>query len=205
MILQDVLILMSLIESLKTSNTELAVFDKNTAPSQYIYSAETQKFSGESVATGTQINDVLAFYPYSANVTCDGTPLEIEVNGDKPDSGSITFDRGRVTGIELTFGERKVVTNSNGELVLGDNTQVCKLISGEANEIGSKYECEVKSGTKYNFYVLSKESDGTTNLIMERNICEDVSFAAALIAEKRKQTGSTAILRKSQRYSAARI
>lgn len=55
---------------------ELAVFDKNTAPSQYIYSAETQKFSGESVATGTQINDVLAFYPYSANVTCDGTKIE---------------------------------------------------------------------------------------------------------------------------------
>lgn len=55
---------------------KLAVFDQNTAPSQYIYSDETQKFSGESVATGTEISDVFAFYPYSASVTCDGTKIE---------------------------------------------------------------------------------------------------------------------------------
>ena len=53
----------------------------------------------------------------------------------------------------------------------------CKLVSGEENTIGSKYECEVKPGTKYNFYVLSIESNGTTNLIMDRNICSDGTAA----------------------------
>ena len=55
-------------------------------------------------------------------------------------------------------------------------TSICKLIRGEEKEIGSKYECEVKPGTKYNFYVLSKEED-KLNLIMERNICEDGTVA----------------------------
>ena len=49
----------------------------------------------------------------------------------------------------------------------------CILLKGEEDTIGSKYECEVKPGTKYNFYVLSHEDNGSTNLIMDRNICED--------------------------------
>ena len=160
----------------------------DTKESAVIRSAEMyvgaveNKIMQENMKLGGKLNPKECIVNTDGNVTCDGTLLEIEVNGDKPDSGLITYDRGRVTGIELSFGERKVVTNASGELVLEgtnqeNNTQVCKLISGEGNEIGSKYECEVKAGTKYNFYVLSKESDGTTNLIMERNICEDGSLA----------------------------
>ncbi len=50
---------------------------------------------------------------------------------------------------------------------------ICTLVSGEENTIGSKYECEVKTETKYNFYVLSHNNDGSTNLIMDRNMCSD--------------------------------
>ena len=57
-------------------------------------------------------------------------------------------------------------------------TSICKLISGESKEIGSKYECEVKPGTKHYFYILSKEED-KINLIMERNICKDGDVATA--------------------------
>lgn len=46
----------------------------------------------------------------------------------------------------------------------------CELIRGKEKEIGSKYECEVKKGTIYDFYVLSTNEDGTTNLIMDSNI-----------------------------------
>ena len=60
----------------------------------------------------------------------------------------------------------------------------CTLINGEPNEIGSKYECEVKLDTKYNFYVLSyndinnestndKTQAISTNLIMDQNINSD--------------------------------
>ncbi len=55
----------------------------------------------------------------------------------------------------------------------------CTLISGEENVVGSKYECEVKRGIFYNFYVLSNNSDGTSNLIMDRNICEDGTLATS--------------------------
>ena len=60
-----------------------------------------------------------------------------------------------------------------------DNSKICKLISGEANKVGSKYECEVKPGTSYNFYVLTTPEEGaeTINLIMDRNICEDGTLA----------------------------
>ena len=47
--------------------------------------------------------------------------------------------------------------------------------NGEPN-IGDKYTYEVKSGTTYNFYVLSIEGTGANqkaNLIMDRNICND--------------------------------
>jgi len=40
----------------------------------------------------------------------------------------------------------------------------------EGFKAGDKYECEVKEGTKYNFYVLSQEKDGRINLILERNV-----------------------------------
>ena len=55
-----------------------------------------------------------------------------------------------------------------------DNKCLCKSVSGKINdEIGTKYECEVKSEAMYNFYILSKNEDESVNLIMDRNICND--------------------------------
>ena len=165
----------------------------DTKESAVIRSAEMyvgaveNKIMQENMIQGGKLNPKDCIVGSDGNVTCDGTPLEIEVNGDKPDSGLITYDRGRVTSIELTFGERKVITDENGELVLDSNTQVCKLIQGEPNEMGSKYECEVKRGTKYNFYVLSHETDGTTNLIMDRNINSDGTPTTKAIYEDEKE------------------
>ena len=53
--------------------------------------------------------------------------------------------------------------------------KICKLKSGEALTIGSKYECNPNGDgtTKYNFYVLRVDS-GTVKLIMERNITDTV-------------------------------
>ena len=45
-----------------------------------------------------------------------------------------------------------------------------------STKIGTEYECEVKPGTKYAFYVLSTEGveeNKKVNLIMDRNICND--------------------------------
>ena len=52
--------------------------------------------------------------------------------------------------------------------------QICKATEGVVStELGTKYSCEVKDNTNYNFYVLSTNEDDTVNLIMDRNICED--------------------------------
>ena len=64
--------------------------------------------------------------------------------------------------------------NNNNQ---NNNTQseqkICKSKTGSVStELGTEYECEVKEGTKYNFYVLSIDND-KVNLIMDRNICEN--------------------------------
>ena len=103
----------------------------------YVNAVEN-KIMQENMKSGGKLNPKECIVDNNGNVECDDTFLEIEVNGDKPDSGYITYDRGRVTGIELSFGDRKVVTNSNGELVLEDskNTSKLLLLATEYPELG---------------------------------------------------------------------
>ena len=109
--------------------------------------------------------------------------LVVEVSGETPESGNVTIKSRKIDSYEFTYKSGFVVVN--GEIGNGETIQVCKLIGGEPNEIGSKYQCKVKDGLPspyqegYYFYVLSHEDDGTTNLIMERNICEDGTVATA--------------------------
>ena len=107
----------------------------------------------------------------------DNEILKVEVKGETPKEGTITIKDGNISNVDFEVSENRVIKNDKGEIIYFP----CTLISGEENEIGSKYECEVKSGTKYNFYVLSyndvnnestndKNKAVTTNLIMDRNI-----------------------------------
>ena len=86
---------------------------------------------------------------------------------------------------ELTGSIRiKYVNNKYKYTYQDKECSPCELVSGNEKEIGSKYECEVKKGTIYDFYVLSyndednntiydKSKSVTTNLIMDRNICDN--------------------------------
>lgn len=60
---------------------------------------------------------------------------------------------------------------------------ICTLVkdSDNNNKItpGDEYLCTVKENTNYTFYVLSKNDNGTHNLIMNSNICEDGTPATA--------------------------
>ena len=114
------------------------------------------------------------------NKTCNDI-LEVEVNGDKPKSGVITVANGEIEDISLNLGNKDIVKNEKGELVYYESP--CKKVSGDKNTPGSLYECEVKPGVKYNFYVLSQELDGTTNLIMDRNIYYDSTTDTSTAAD----------------------
>ena len=113
----------------------------------------------------------------------DNNELKVEVKGEKPSSGIITIINGQIGDISLNLSNKEVVKNEKDELVY--YVSPCTLISGEPNIIGSKYQCKVKDDMEegfedgYYFFVLSQESDGTTNLIMERNICDDGTVATS--------------------------
>ena len=107
---------------------------------------------------------------YSSKI-CTGTKLIVDVNGQTPIDGSITFEDGKIKNYNLKYPSDISVVDGQ----ISEN--ICTLVSGGENEIGSKYECEVKKGKKFNFFVLSKNDNGSTNLIMERNICENGKVA----------------------------
>ena len=55
---------------------------------------------------------------------------------------------------------------------------ICSSTDGKfSTNLGTKYECQVNSDTKYNFYVLSLNENSTVNLIMNSNICNDGTLA----------------------------
>ena len=104
----------------------------------------------------------------------DANTLKVEVNGDKPTGGYIELNGGVISNTFLLLGEKRIILDEENNLAYDPN--VCTLIRGNKTTTGSKYLCEVSPGINYNFYVLSQESDGTTNLIMDRNICDDGSL-----------------------------
>ena len=129
----------------------------------------------KSVMENKRLND--GEYPIMTNGSiCLGTltgsnctdTLVVEVSGETPESGTITIKSRKIDSYEFTYKSGFVVVN--GEIGNGEVKQICKLLDGSVYEIGSKYECEVKDDTKYNFYILSKEDNGTINLIMDRSI-----------------------------------
>ena len=129
-------------------------------------------------------------------VTCEGKEINLEVDGEVPSSGSVTFEAGKVTSVSLEYPSGTVTRTDEGELVIGDASQVCKPIKDVAPKgvsAGDKYQCKVKDEMEegfedgYYFYVISKEDDGTTTLIMDRNINSDGTVSKKAIYEGEKE------------------
>jgi len=95
--------------------------------------------------------------------------IKVRADGKKPTGGKVTIENGEIIDISLKYGDKKISKSMEGEFIYS----YCTYVSGEKYAIGSKYECEVKPGKTFNFFILSHEEDGTTNLIMDRNICSD--------------------------------
>ena len=57
------------------NDDKIAIFDNNTAKSEYSYSAATGKFSGESLKTGEGLNGIYALYPSSACTSCNSEKI----------------------------------------------------------------------------------------------------------------------------------
>ena len=124
----------------------------------------------------------------NGNLLCDDKDtLEVEIKGEKPTSGTITFEEGKVIDVRLIYKNATIVMNDNRDLVFEEDASgteektlatICThdTTNGVAEKtVGAKYSCEVKPGTSYNFYVLKTpaEGDTTINLIMDQNINSD--------------------------------
>ena len=112
------------------------------------------------------------------NNKCSVEEIEIKVKGEKPTSGKIEIKGMKINTAEVVLSEKTIQKTEEGKIVLKQESEstksICTLASDSektGTELGAKYECEVKPGTKYTFFVLSNnEEDGSTNLIMDKNV-----------------------------------
>ena len=101
------------------------------------------------------------------NLNCEGIELKVEVNGEVPESGIITFEDGKIKVIELTYTNGKtIVKNSEGNLVYG---KIWTLTKAQGNtrakaEIGDTITINLE-----NFYVYSNK-DGYIKAIAKYNL-----------------------------------
>ena len=117
------------------------------------------------------------------NIKCGEEEIEIDIQGEIPSEGIITFGKGMIiNGINLKLNELYFQV-SNGEVSEGSIEQKYALLVSDVDKngevsIGDKYIYQVNATTVFTFYVLSIEGENV-NLIMDRNICSDGTAATA--------------------------
>ena len=114
----------------------------------------------------------------NGSITCDEKePIQIEVDGEVPTSGSITFENGKIKEVTLNYESGTIVKNEEGNLVYQTEEQeegktlstMCSLADGStANTIGAKYSCDFGAGAK-NFYILELGTNPVSNTTLEEN------------------------------------
>ena len=60
----------------------------------------------------------------SNSITCNGDEISVEIDGDKPSSGEIKFENGKITDVELVYPDGTVIMDENDKLVVDDEEQV---------------------------------------------------------------------------------
>ena len=109
------------------------------------------------------------------NICLEGTVdnctniLKVEVDGEKPSSGSIKIGNGTIKDTLLNLNDKTIVNNAKGELVY--QTSMCTLASDSpkaANEIGAKYSCDFGGGVR-DFYILEKGTNPVTGSTLKED------------------------------------
>ena len=151
---------------------ELAIANSALTPDTQVRDGEYSIING-NVCLGTIAGT-------GENRTCNGELLEVEINGEVPSEGLVAISNGQVAYVEgLKIGNTKISSGVEG-LAESENRVVCEAVTNDNKttgnvpkgkyENGDEYLCEVKPGTTYHFFVISKEDTGEINLIMDRNI-----------------------------------
>ena len=94
--------------------------------------------------------------------------LKVEVDGEKPDSGEITFTEGKIEEVTLTYSNGKTVVKENNKLVYG-KAKVWTLTKAEGNTEKSAEIGDTITIKSENFYVYSNK-DGYIKAIAKYNL-----------------------------------
>ena len=118
----------------------------------------------------------------NGNVTCDGTSLTYEVNGDKPTSGSITFNNGIVTGYTLAISGFTVTKSGNNvTIVKGESAVHIAYTLGQLVQYDPVNNASCTTGeTCYKWRVITvgdTTSNTTITLQMDHNLVNTVAWA----------------------------
>ena len=107
-------------------------------------------------------------------LNCDGTTIEVVVN-NAPKSGTVTVENRKVVSVKnLEIGNGFCNMSNNKVTCSNEKPEpIAKLESENAGELGAKYSVKVNDTDTFYFYVIGTNTDGTTNLIMDRSICND--------------------------------
>ncbi len=107
--------------------------------------------------------------------TCpEDKTLKVEVNGEKPSSGTITIENGNIKDISINLNNKTIVKNSDGELVYQEAptgptlASLCEFKEGTEKAIGAKYSCDFGAGAR-NFYILELGTNPVSNSTLEEN------------------------------------
>ena len=94
---------------------KIAIFDNNTAKSEYTYSVETNKFSGTSSDAGESLTGTYALYPSSACVSCSSE----KISGTLPETQTYSAN---------SFATNSHIMYANCE-ALGDEIELKNMVS----------------------------------------------------------------------------
>ncbi len=134
---------------------------------------------------------------YNNDNNCIET-LEVELKGEKPNTGTIAITNGEISGLNIMLNEKEITKNSKGEIVYVKTlNEVCnpakeQKYTTDLLSAGYKYECKVDPNREpYTFYVLTTptSTDTRINLIMERNINSDGTPATKAITKANAENG----------------
>ena len=140
----------------------------------------------------------------NGNVTCDNTSLDYQTNGDKPTSGSISFNNGVVTGYNLTISGYTVTKSGNTVTIVKgiafngtkvaasqsdthkgivyldptnlSTTCTAQLAAANLNDKATPTPTGVTSGCM-KFYIYD-DSGSTYKMILDHNTSGDVAWIA---------------------------
>ena len=98
---------------------------------EHYLSAVEQSIMKKNLDAGGSFSPNICEVQSDGNLLCDGKDeLKIEVSGERPSSGTITFDKGKITNVELTQANKTITKDEKGELVLGEVQEEIKLSPG---------------------------------------------------------------------------